>query len=242
MQTRIQDRLLGALGAGIVVALFGGLLLIGLSARMQARREQSLTLVELRPPPPPTRPKPPVERPRPRKASGRASPRNLRDKATDIVAPPVPIPPPTPMIAAMTPGIGSGAATGASDLPGPGEGAGGEGDGTGGGDDGDGDGDGSPRQTGGRLKPSDLPPDLVAAGIAGTVSVHYSVEVDGSVSDCMVTRSSGSAELDRLTCRLIEQRFRFHPSRDRDGRPVRSAIEENHGWFIDRGTVPAPRP
>jgi protein TonB len=39
--------------------------------------------------------------------------------------------------------------------------------------------------------------------------------------------------LDETTCRLIEERFRFEPSRDRSGRPVRSRIVENHEWDVE---------
>ena len=58
----------------------------------------------------------------------------------------------------------------------------------------------------------------------------YTVETDGRATRCQITRSSGSAELDETTCRLIEQRFRFDPSRDRYGRPVRSRIVQDHNW------------
>ncbi len=129
---------------------------------------------------------------------------------------------------------------GASDRPGPGEGAGGQGNGAGGGGYGDGDGDVPPRLIKGRLKFSDLPPDLRDGGIAGTVSVRYDVDISGRVGDCIITASSGSAELDKLTCQLIQRRFRFDPSRDPEGQPVRSTIEENHRWEIDRRGFPPP--
>ena len=64
------------------------------------------------------------------------------------------------------------------------------------------------------------------------MSVRYRVGTDGRASDCVATRSSGSRALDDLTCRLIEQRFRFAPSRDRTGRAVRSIIVEDHSWMV----------
>jgi protein TonB len=33
-----------------------------------------------------------------------------------------------------------------------------------------------------------------------------------------------------VTCRLIEERFVFEPSRDRQGRPVRSRMVQDHYW------------
>jgi protein TonB len=110
--------------------------------------------------------------------------------------------------------------------------------GTGSGGYGNGDGDGGdespPRWRSGRLKDSDYPKAAGVAGISGTVSVRYTVETNGRVTGCLVTRSSGSAALDDTTCRLIEKRFRFEPSRDAQGRAVRSMLEENHEWAIDQ--------
>ena len=62
------------------------------------------------------------------------------------------------------------------------------------------------------------------------MSVSYTAETDGRATNCRITDSSGSPELDDTTCRLIEQRFRFRPSQDRNGRPVRSRIVQDHYW------------
>ena len=93
----------------------------------------------------------------------------------------------------------------------------------------------SPRWRSGRIKgSSDYPPEARDAGVGGTVSVRYTVETDGHVTGCVVTRSSGDASLDQTTCRLIEQRFRYKPSMDAQGRPVPSLVEENHTWSMER--------
>ena len=238
---------MSALGAALLVAALGAMLISGLAARVPALVRDSITLVSLdmrepqrAKPPPPPRPKPrPMEKPKSSKAKGAPSPANLRNQATQVVAPKLPpiiIPP--PIVAATQAGTGNAPNTGASDRLGPGQGAGGFGSGLGGGGNGEGgDGEGGdipPRQVGGRLSFSDLPADLREAGRGGAVSVRYAVNIDGRVGNCQVTGSSGSAELDQITCALIEQRFRFVPSRDGRGRPVRSIIVETHSWTIDR--------
>ena len=48
----------------------------------------------------------------------------------------------------------------------------------------------------------------------------------------------GNDALDDTTCRLIEERFRFDPSRDPQGRPVESMVVENHSWEIDASAAP----
>ncbi|MEH3121922.1 MAG: TonB family protein [Sphingomonas phyllosphaerae] len=68
------------------------------------------------------------------------------------------------------------------------------------------------------------------------MAVKYLVWSDGRVRDCRVTKSSGNATLDATTCRLIQRRFRYDPSRDAEGRPVPAWIVENHEWII----VPEP--
>ena len=183
--------------------------------------------------------------PKPNKAprrEGAASPPNLRAKATEIVAVAPIIPPPVPplILAATIPDVGTAATSGSSAVKGPGTGSGGVGNGTGSGAGGDGDGGGggggdgiAPRHRKGALKDSDYPLGVGEAGVGGTVSVLYLVGVDGRVSDCKVMRSSGNADLDSVTCRLITERFRFDPSRDGRGRPVPAYIRENHSWSVE---------
>jgi protein TonB len=227
-------------GTVTVVGLLGYMLVAGLSAQVQKRVEETLLLLDLRsPPPPPPHPEARTE-PRKAKASGRASPRNLRQKATAVVAPPL-VRLPSPIVSAPLPNLGAAAASGASDRPGPGQGAGGEGTGTGSGGYGNGEGDGGvpPRQIAGRLRFGDLPSELIEPGMERRVGVEYHVTAQGDVDNCRVTVSSGVGTLDRLTCRLIEERFRFRPSRDEQGRPVGSFVEEDHTWIVP---LPADRP
>jgi protein TonB len=226
--------MLAGSGTALVLASAAALLLGAFDVPVQRMRESALALVDLSPPkqPPPPR-EPPVLRDRAEEAP---SPRNLRNKATEIVAQPpiIHLPPPLPLVAAPAPDIGLAANSGASDRAGDGRGAGGQGDGIGGGGDG-GDGDSlAPRWTRGRLSFADLPPELRAQAWNGKVDVRYAVGIDGRVSDCRVDRSSGNPVVDTLTCRLIEDRFRYRPARDEAGRPVRSVIVETHEWIVQR--------
>lgn len=242
LRPSLRERLASAAGAAGVVGLLGYLLIVGGHVDMRLGKQPVTTLLDLAPSVP-VPIKPPVVAPRANRARHQAAPPNLRNKATDIVAPPplIVLPPPLPMVAAAKPNIGAAASSGASDHAGPGTGAGGRGDGAGGGgDDDDGDGDLPPRLIKGRLKFSDLSQNLRESGTGGTVSVRYDVNVDGRVSGCVITASSGSGELDRQTCQLIETRFRYRPSRNPAGQPVRSIIEEDHSWVVERTPDAAP--
>lgn len=236
--SRPNDRLRAALLAGVIQAVLGYALIMGLAVHMAPPSGEPLTLFGIAPEPPP----PPIVKVQPRpsrshRPEGAASPPNLRSKATEIVAPPpvIPLVIPPLVVAAPDPGVGRDASAGAADVAGPGTGSGGIGDGTGSGGAGDGDGGGSeetpPRWIKGRLKDSDFPAGLGDAGVGGTVGVRYTVAVTGRVSACTVTRSSGNAVLDETTCRLIRDRFRFRPSLDAANRPVASVIVEKHEWI-----------
>lgn len=248
-QSTPNDRIKAALGAAALQGLLVYALIIGLAVHRTGSVESPLTLFGVLPPPAPPPPEKITPHPiRSTKPEGAASPANLRSKATEIVAP-VPIVQvtvPPPVVAALKPATGTQASTGAADVPGPGTGAGGEGNGTGSGRAGNGDGDGGggtpPRLIRGRLKDSDYPHAAKEALVSGTVAVRYVVAVSGRVTDCTVTSSSGNAELDETTCRLIRERFRFKPSKDEDGTPVDSIIVENHSWLIDETPEPTPAP
>lgn len=240
-----RDRLRAAIPTGLIVGALGYALVVGLGfAPSLSVPSEALDSFDVRPPdpPPPPRIQPkriPSHRPR-----GAAAPPNIRSQATEVVAPPpvVVLPPVSPVVVAPVMGTGVQATQGASDKPGPGTGAGGIGNGTGSGGSGDGDGYGDdtpPRRIKGRIKDSDYPDAAAEAGASGTVQVRYFVNVDGRVSGCVVTQSSGNAALDETTCRLIEQRYRYDPSRDADGRPVRSIIVVNQDWVLER--APAER-
>lgn len=235
MQQSFRDRLLGALGAAFVVAMLGYILLFGLPIKLNTHQDPPVTIVSLQTPRMEEhQTEPRIDPPKHRHASARQSPPNRKSQTTIIVTPPPLIRPPTPLPerAALKAGEGAAVSSGQSDLAGPGVGAGGRGESAGNGGDGYGDGSGNtpPRLIKGRVKGSDLPRELNEMPIEGFVSVSYDVGTDGRVSNCVVTRSIGIAELDRLTCALIEQRFRYAPERSRDGEPIASTVEEDHHW------------
>ena len=94
---------------------------------------------------------------------------------------------------------------------------------------------GLPVQIAGEIRPSDYPRDLRERGIGGRVGMVFTVGANGRVTSCRITRSSGIPELDALTCRLIQQRFRYRPSTDRYGRPIPDEVEGEHDWIARAG-------
>ena len=153
--------------------------MFGLRADEIARAAEALVAVNLpepRPSPSPT-PTPP---PKAAKAAPKGDPgtRNLRNKATQIVAvkPPILIVPPPPVVVATThANTGNATQSGMSDRHGPGQGAGNSGDGLGGGGTG-GSGTGvavsGPRKIRGRMSFDDLPDGMLDPGEEAVVGVR----------------------------------------------------------------------
>lgn len=237
MQASLPEKLISAAAAVLVVALLGYLLLAGLAVQTGKRIDRLVVLVAFRHPIP-TPLSVPVQSRRPQVLRDSPSLPKAEGKAARSLFPPTPMPPAViPLVPTASANEQAGPASG-SDLPGTGTGAGGSGNGGGGQGGGGQGGDVPPRLIRGRLKFSDLPQSLRDRGVGGSVSVRYDVGIDGHAEDCIIAISSGSADLDQQTCALIQQRFRFVPSRDADGNPVRSTVEETHSWEIRRDDSP----
>lgn len=239
-----RGRVVSILAVAFIHALLAFALLSGLGVQLPHAVADRLTLLNVTPPPaPPPKRIAPKHRIAPRK-EGASAPPNLRAKATEVVAPKPIVPPiqPPPIPAAPIAGLGAAASAGAAPVPGPGTGSGGIGNGTGSGGSGDGDGGGGGgtplRLKSGRIKPSDYPKDALRAGVSGTVGLLFTVGVNGRVTQCTVTRSSGSRSLDDTTCRLIQDRFRYKPTTNAAGRPIPDQVEGEHVWTLYRQDSP----
>jgi protein TonB len=61
-----------------------------------------------------------------------------------------------------------------------------------------------------------------------------SVGPDGRVTNCEITSSSGHADLDAETCKLITRRARFTPGKDRAGNPTGGSNSNRIRWQIPK--------
>jgi protein TonB len=243
-----------AAGVALVHALLGWALLTGLGFDPASAGKEALKMFDVTvDPPPPPEPPPPekVEETtevKPKEREGAAAPPNLKNTPTQIVVPPpkIELKLPTPIPAAPAAGEGSAPAAGAAEVPGPGTGRGGVGTGLGSGLHGTGTGGGGGgigrarplRKIAGHIGGSDYPESAYRRRIMGVVGLSFVVAPSGRVSQCTVTRSSGSRELDSTTCRLIVRRFRYRPALDAVGRPISSVVRGQHEWEI--GPEPPP--
>jgi protein TonB len=232
-----RDRVRSAVGVALVHLLIGYALISSLGFRPALVPAETLKLFDIAAEPPPE-PRP-APQPKAQARSGEAAPPNLEARATPVVAPPprIRIEVAQALGAAPIAGSGSDTRAGASQLPGPGTGAGGEGAGTGAGGEGNGPGGGGvatpARHLRGRIDDDDYPRGAYRERVGGTVIARVTVSPEGRVSRCEVNRSSGNAELDATTCRLIERRFRFSPALDAEGRAMASQVGWRQEWWLE---------
>ena len=72
--------------------------------------------------------------------------------------------------------------------------------------------------------------DNAGGRFAGSVGVRFTVLPNGRTGNCRVTRSSGNPALDATTCNLLQQRLRFTPATNDDGRAVASEVGSVYTW------------
>jgi protein TonB len=80
----------------------------------------------------------------------------------------------------------------------------------------------------------DYPSSSQRNGEEGVTAIAYDIGVDGRISNCHVTGSSGSATLDETTCTLSTRRARYKPAQDAAGNPIPSHGTRRIRWQIPK--------
>jgi periplasmic protein TonB len=80
----------------------------------------------------------------------------------------------------------------------------------------------------------DYPSRALREDREGVTRFTVSVGPDGKVQSCSVTSSSGSADLDDTTCKLISKRGRFKPPMGSDGNPTTGNWSSSVRWQIPK--------
>lgn len=83
----------------------------------------------------------------------------------------------------------------------------------------------------------DYPAESLRKGEQGTVRVRLDVTPEGRAGACTVTASSGYANLDAATCRVLVARSRFSPARDAAGNPTSDTVTTSVTWRLSEGSA-----
>jgi protein TonB len=80
----------------------------------------------------------------------------------------------------------------------------------------------------------DYPSRALREDREGVTRVSVVVGPDGKIASCQVTGSSGHADLDDTTCKLISKRGRFKPPMDGDGNATTGSWSTSIRWVIPK--------
>jgi protein TonB len=82
--------------------------------------------------------------------------------------------------------------------------------------------------------PDDYPSRALREDREGVTRFQVSVGPDGKVASCSVIGSSGHADLDDATCKLVTRRARFNPATDGEGEPTTGTYTNSVRWQIPK--------
>jgi TonB family protein len=85
----------------------------------------------------------------------------------------------------------------------------------------------------GLITADDYPPDALDLDEHGAVGVRLRVDKTGAVSGCTVVFSSGYSSLHAQTCRILKERAKYKPARDKRGRPIASETPVTINWRLE---------
>lgn len=68
--------------------------------------------------------------------------------------------------------------------------------------------------------------------MTGVVAYRVGIGTDGGVDNCSVTRSSGHAQLDEATCKLVSHRAKFDPARNTKDQKVTGSYSGSVLWQL----------
>jgi len=78
----------------------------------------------------------------------------------------------------------------------------------------------------------DYPSAAIRSGAEGTTAILVTIGVDGRVTDCRVTASSGDTLLDQIACKVYSRRARFTPALDDAGHPMAFERADRVRWQL----------
>ncbi|OYX90714.1 MAG: hypothetical protein B7Y74_16115 [Novosphingobium sp. 35-62-5] len=78
----------------------------------------------------------------------------------------------------------------------------------------------------------DYPTAAIREEREGTTRFRLSVGMDGKVTGCEITASSGSPDLDAATCAKVTARARFIPALGSDGMPMSGSYASAVRWVL----------
>jgi protein TonB len=80
----------------------------------------------------------------------------------------------------------------------------------------------------------DYPANALVHNHQGTTYVTLTIDEGGKPRKCVVTKSSGFADLDEATCKVFLKRAHFIPATDDNGTPIEAPFPTEMNWRIPK--------
>lgn len=84
----------------------------------------------------------------------------------------------------------------------------------------------------GLFRPDDYPASAAESGDQGSTGVRLTINGDGRVTGCSVTRTSGSRAMDNATCSVLRSRARYTPASDQNNQPTTDTQNATITWRL----------
>jgi len=91
---------------------------------------------------------------------------------------------------------------------------------------------------GGWLSPDDYPSAAFQENRQGTTVFKLTIDTAGRVDACRIVESSGHADLDETSCRVVSARARFTSAQDAAGKVVPGYYSNRFRWIIRQDALP----
>lgn len=78
----------------------------------------------------------------------------------------------------------------------------------------------------------DYPPSARRRRTEGAAVVRYLIGREGEVESCEIVETSGDADLDAVSCRVVVDRFVFDPARDAGGARTTQTRTQRFVWTL----------
>lgn len=78
----------------------------------------------------------------------------------------------------------------------------------------------------------DYPAEAVRLRLEGTTNARWVIGIDGRVKKCIVTARSDHPGLDAVVCKALEERGRYRPAQDANGRAIESRASRRVVWKL----------
>lgn len=89
-----------------------------------------------------------------------------------------------------------------------------------------------PLDVGNWINPRNYPKGMLNNGQSATVTFRIMVDANGAPTDCIIQEATSPREVGPETCKMLMQKAKFQPAKNRDGAPVPDFFVNQVSWYM----------